>query len=482
MTEISRIRRNSIFSLLSISSRLVANVIVFWFIARYYGPEVFGQFTLAHTISTLFILFADFGFDILLTTEVAREKNLANKFFRQFFSLKIVFTSAALIVMWVLALINNFSPASRNLILVFSFYTVFTTLTNFLFALYKGFENLEYETKVSLLINLSLLLTIVLLILLKADIIFIGLAFVVTRFFGFIVGIYYSRKVLPEISYKLLFDGISEIKGKVLVFGFHLFFSYLFFQIDTILLSFWKGDYEVGIYQSVFKLIMLPLVIPDIFINTLMPVLARLHSENIEKWKKVGYMMNKLLIAVVLPMSVILYIYSEQIIYLIYGKQNYSSAIPILKVFAVILFVRFSLETYALMLTTSNRQVIRLRVVIFATILNLILNSFFIPEYGAFGAAIVSLVTNTFVGAAYILSTKSLFKEWMLNFKTMFFLIVSMIIGYITSNLISINIFIGAFALLIVFILISYNFFFSKEERDLIFTRDFKLSFFNKNL
>ncbi|HED05429.1 MAG TPA: hypothetical protein ENI61_01945, partial [Ignavibacteria bacterium] len=64
MTEAKRIRKNYLFSFLSISSRLIANVIVFWIIARYYGPDIFGQFSLAHTIATISILLGDFGLDL----------------------------------------------------------------------------------------------------------------------------------------------------------------------------------------------------------------------------------------------------------------------------------------------------------------------------------------------------------------------------------------------------------------------------------
>jgi len=109
MTEASRIRNNSVFSFLSISSRLVANVVVFWIIARVYGPELFGQFTFAQTLATIFILFADFGFDILLTNEIARDRDKAKALFQQFFSLKLIFSLVALIGMWVFALVNEIS-------------------------------------------------------------------------------------------------------------------------------------------------------------------------------------------------------------------------------------------------------------------------------------------------------------------------------------------------------------------------------------
>ncbi len=476
MSESVRIRRNTFFSLLSISSRLIANVLLFWVIARFYGPTIFGRFTFAHSLSYIFIIFADFGFDVLLTNEIARDRNRAAQIFRQFFSLKFVFTSLSLAGMWLFMFIEGFPADSRKLMIIFSVYMVFTTLTNFLYALFKGLERLEYETKVSIFINVSLLILTLVLIYVKADIVLIATAFVFTRVLGFAVGIIYSRKLLKNITFSFIFTGFKQIKGKVFVFGFNLVFNYLFFQLDTILLALWKGDYDVGIYQSVFKLILIPLVIPDIFINTLLPVLSRLNVENIERWKRVGSVMNKILFIVIIPITIIFFVYAPQIIGLIYGAKKYAAAVPILRVFALTLFVRFNLEAYALMLTTSERQHIRMKVVIVATALNLVLNYFMIRSHGAYGAAVVSLITNSFVGLMYYLTTLPLFKEWMFNFKIISVLLFSAGFGYLCWLSAGVTVFLSAPVIAGVFILIAYYYFFSKEEKKLIIPAELNLT------
>ncbi len=472
MTEAKRIRKNYFFSFLSISSRLIANVIVFWIIARYYGPDIFGQFSLAHTIATISILLGDFGLDLLLTTEISRDRKNAGTLFQKFYSLKFLFSFTALFVMWGLSLFGNFSTATKLLILIFSFYMFFTTLTNFLYAFYKGFEKLEYETKVSLIINGGLLFVTIIFLIFKANIYIISIGFVLSRFVGFLSGLYYSFKILPEIEYKFNFKDINKVRNKILIFGFHLFFSNLYFQLDTILLGLWKGDREVGIYQSVFKLILLPLVIPDIFNNTLIPVLSRLNIDNKILWKNIGFLMNKILTVIIFPIALILFIYANQIINLIYGPKLYSNAIPILRIFAIILVVRFLQETYALMLTTSNRQHIKMFVVIFATLFNFLLNYFLIPKYGVTGAAMVSLITNTCIGIIYIYFNASLFFKWMLNLKMFILFSFTAIIFYFYWNFMKTNFIVGIVSILIIYLIIALMFF-TKEERKAILGRDF---------
>ncbi|MCX6171135.1 MAG: flippase [Ignavibacteriales bacterium] len=463
-----RIRKNSLYSTLSITSRLIANVVVFWVLARYYGPAIFGKFTFAHTLTLIFILFADFGIDVLLTNEIARNRNNAIQIFRQYFSLKLIFTLLALSGMLLFVLFNNLDLQSRSLLLIFSLYVVFNTLSNFLFAFFKGYEKLEYEMKVSLFVNICLFIFTLILIVIKANILYVAGVFVITRFLGFALGLKYSFIVEKNISYKLVFGGFGEIKDKVLVFGLHLFFNYLFFQLDTILLALWKGDYDVGIYQSAFKLILIPLVIPDILTNTLTPVLARFNIENQIQWKRLGNIMNKVLFIIGLPISIILFVSSEQIINIIYGSKNYWQAIPVLRVFAIILFIRFNLEAFALNLTTSNRQNIRMYVVIIATLLNFVLNYFIIPVYGAFGAVTVSLITNCFVGFIYFVVTIPSFNKSVMNFKTWFVFIMSMGLSLLLWLFKSVTIFLIAPTVIIIFILIGYFYFFTKEEKKLI--------------
>ncbi|HMN48497.1 MAG TPA: flippase [Ignavibacteriaceae bacterium] len=482
MTESSLIKRNSFFSLLSMSSRLIANVIVFWLIARIYGPDTFGTFTFAHTTATLLILLADFGFDILLTTEISRDREQAVKIFQNIFSYKIIFSVASVLIMWIFSFQGNYSYESRISLWIFSFFILFTTLTNFSLALIKGFEKFSYESVVLVIANLSLVIIVIVLSFIKVNILIIAIAFVLTRLFGLVFSVYYDKKLVPDLSFRISFPKEKELHKKVLIFGFHLLFANLFFQIDTILLSLWKGNLYVGIYQAVFKLIILPLMIPDILNFTLLPVLSRLFATDREKAIKISFLMNKLLFFLALPITLILFVYAEDIINIIYGYKQYSDSIPILKIFAFNIFIRFSFEAFALMLTTNNRQIIRMTTVILATIINLALNYLLIPEYGVNGAATVSLISIIFVYGVYSIYYFELLKKWYMNFQTPVLVGITILMGYILLNINHLKIYFGLPLVLVIFIIIGFLFYFSEEDRRLLFSNNFNfLNFIKKS-
>ncbi|MFA7288613.1 MAG: oligosaccharide flippase family protein, partial [Melioribacteraceae bacterium] len=350
--------------------------------------------------------------------------------------------------------ISDFNVQTKYLIIIFSFYASFTTLTNFLYALYKGNEKLQYEAKVSFIINFGALVIIMLLIFLKQNIIVLAITFSATRLLGMFIAIYYAYHLVPNLKFKVEFKETKNVFSQVMIFGMFLIFGNLFFQLDTILLAFLKGEESVGIYQAVFRLIVLPLLIPEVIINSLLPTLSRLNSENNLKWQKLSEIFNKFLLILSFPISISIYLFADVIIGIVYGTEEYNMAIPVLRIFAFIVFIRFCFEGNGLILTTSKRQKTRMQIVFVATILNLILNYFLIPKFGVFGAAYVSLFTNGFVAIAYFIVTKKSITfpiHSMVNLK-----FASIIIFLLLSSLLFEYLKIGYFGILSVIIYFYY--------------------------
>ncbi len=149
-----------------------------------------------------------------------------------------------------------------------------------------------------------------------------------------------------------------------------------------------------------------------------MPALSRFHSIGSTHWNQAGRLLYKTLFLIALPVTMILFIYAEQIIRILYGGKSFIEAIPILRIFAIIVFIRFIAEPFGLILTTGNRQTSRMAIVIGAVFINIFLNIYFIPKYGPLGAAQVSLITNVLVALAYLAATKPFLGFWVADFST----------------------------------------------------------------
>ena len=117
-----------------------------------------------------------------------------------------------------------------------------------------------------------------------------------------------------------------------------------------------------------------------------------------------------------------------------------------------------------------------MNVVISATMLNLILNYFLINEYGAYGAALVSLITNIFVGVLYYSTTMPLFIKWT-DKKTLLVFILSCGVAYLFWQLKSYSLFIFTPIILALFVFISFKYFLTEKEKNLILPLGLKIPF-----
>jgi O-antigen/teichoic acid export membrane protein len=422
---IKRIGQNTLFNFLSTSIRLGTNLLLFICIARYYGIEDFGYFTTAHTFATLFLVLADFGFDMLVTLEVVQNRNTIHIIARTFLSIKIVIVSIVVVMMVIVTSVSNINPTTRSLLTIFIGYVIFSTLTTFFFAVFKGVERFYYETAISAFTNSIALILLILCGMLHLPLYTFAIIFIFTRLIAFILAIYFSARVIPKYWFHFSLKEGSVVWKKVAVYGLYFLCGNLYYQADTVVLALCKGETQVGIYQAVFKIAALTLVIPDICAGILLPSLSRLYLEEKSQWIRIGHMMFKLLFIAGFSIAIVSLVFAEPLLQAIYKINVFQDSIPVMRIFALIIFIRFISEPFGILLTTSGQQSKRLVIIIFATIINLTLNIIVIPSYGVNGAALVSLFTNIFVGLAYLVASAKFSLEWF-NDHRLWFLVVSL--------------------------------------------------------
>jgi O-antigen/teichoic acid export membrane protein len=99
-------KRNFAFTAMSVGSRLLVGLLLFLLLARLWGPEQFGLFSFAFSLSALLVLVVDFGFSLYLLREVAatpeRAPQLVSECYRLKLRLVAVAASASVLVMFAL--------------------------------------------------------------------------------------------------------------------------------------------------------------------------------------------------------------------------------------------------------------------------------------------------------------------------------------------------------------------------------------------
>lgn len=471
MRQSDLIKRNTIFAFTSQALRLLTSAIAFVMIARLYGPVEFGQFTAAHTVSAIFVLFADFGFDMLVSSEVARQRDMAQQLVHAYLPAKICFAGLSTVAMFVFGFVAGVSASTRDLIFIFSLYVLVTSLTSFFFALFKSYEELHHETKISTLINLALLAALGTTYFIPLSIFVVAAMFVGSRVVGLVLSLRVAGKTISLRGFRFTLPA-KDVAKKIGVFGLYTIFTNLYFVQDTVLLSIWRGDYDAGVYQAVMKVAGLALILVDIAALTLLPVFSRLHQEDYDRWFEFGKLLNKSLVFLGLPLSLGLIFFARPIIDILYGLQSFHDAVPILQLFGGILFVRYLAETSAIMLTTSMRQIHRLVIVLAATVLNFTLNAVLIPTHGPLGAGVVSLFTSICVALGVTIVARRQTRKWILQFRSFVPVLISIVLAIAAAGWDGLNSPYAGVLAVIGIVVFSYFFVYTKEERKFIFSFD----------
>ena len=431
MLSVSRVRRNSFFVLVGQSVRMASTALVFVIVARAYGPLEFGSYTAAHTLATIFLLVADFGFDILLTWEVGRRQDKVQAIVSRYLSAKLVVSAAATIAMAVLGMILEVSPLTRTLILVLSGSVFFSAMVNFFVALFRGIEQFQYESWISLAANGVLLLATGVAAVLKAPVWAVGALFVLSRALAVLIASLLGVRLGAVRRVEWFLPGRTELR-RIGVFGVHAIFATLFFTQDTLLLALWRGDTQVGVYQAAFKLVGLLFLLPDVLMTAVFPSLAKAHEDDRSRWKRAGILLQKALFAIGVTLSLMLLAAPDIVIRVVYGSAAFDDSIAVLRIFSVAVFVHCATISFAVMLTTSGRHAVRMIVVVCATVFNFSLNAVLIPQLGTTGAAIASVSTLIAVGLGYVLPVRALFVEWISERRVYLTLVAGVVLGGIT--------------------------------------------------
>lgn len=411
----SLVRKNFSYLCISSISRLVANSILFIIIARFYGTEIFGSFSSSYTLSFLFTYIADYGFDVLITSEVAKNKNNLVQLISKYLPIKILLIVCAFSLFIISSFLIPSTNVTKIILFIFSFNIVISTLQNFSFSIFKGLERFNYEALISFLTNVTLLLVIIFLSSNKVSIFYVIVSIVFFKLIGLILAINFLRNFVDFNKIKIGFN-LKEIYKDfkvVSLYGLDLLFGAIYLQIDTVILLSFKGEAETGLYQAVFRIAMMLFIFPDLIINTLFPTVVRVFHQKKDTWETISEISFKFLFLTSIPIAFFLSLYAKDILGLIYGYnefftdyQNLHYSIILLNLISLVIIIRFIATPYAMILTVKGDQSKRTLTVIMAAIINVTFNLIFIPLYGAYGSIIVSILTNLIAFICYVIFSK----------------------------------------------------------------------------
>jgi len=220
----------------------------------------------------------------------------------------------------------------------------------------------------------------------------IGLAFglICGAFFEVILSFIVVR---PRPQFIFDKDKLFDVLGKGKWLTATGIFQYLYQNIDDIVVAKMVNVSTFGIYDMAYRISMLPITeISDVIGRVTFPVFVHMNTE-IERLRTAFLKSFILTAAIVIPIGLIFYIFSKEIVLLLLGSQ-WIQASEILKVLALFGVIRALTQTAVPVLYALNKQDIMTKI----SILNFLIIALVIfpavSTYGVIGAAYAAVISH----------------------------------------------------------------------------------------
>jgi O-antigen/teichoic acid export membrane protein len=393
MTKIHNIAKNTSYLTVALILQKVISFAYFTMLARYLGPADLGKYYFAISFTTIFAILIDLGFANVLTREVAKDQTRAERLLGNILGLKIPLAIFAIFAVFISINSFHYDPLVKILVYISCISMVLDSFTFTFFSVARGKHNLKYESISSIVFQLIVLVVGYSALLLNGGLIPAMAALALASLYNFI----YSWLIVAgklKVIIKIFYDKpvIRDIIKISWPFAVYAIFQRLYMYLDSVLLAFFAGNEQVGLYQVAFKIIFALQFLPMAFTASLYPAMSAYWKDNREQLVISFERAINYLIIISWPIIIGIVLLADKIVLLF--KVGYNGAILPLQISIISLFFIFINFPIGSLLNACDRQRRNTFNMGIATIVSVILNLILIPRFQAVGASVTVLITN----------------------------------------------------------------------------------------
>ncbi|MBI2046951.1 flippase [Candidatus Pacearchaeota archaeon] len=435
--------KTSFFVFIALMLSKIINYVYRIIVARYFGVEIYGLYSLALMILGWIVAFASFGLidGLVRYISIYRGKNQSNKInciFRFAFNFLLVSSLIAGILLFFLSEIisvNIFHDARLIIFLrIFSIVIPLSILANVFLSALRAFEKIVwYSFIINIFQNAARAVILVILIIMGMGYNSVVFSYLLGAFLMLLISYFVCRYLIINIFKKPSAKQKEKlaIRKEILFYSWPLMFYGLFASIfyweDTLMIGFFKTALEVGLYNAAIPIVFLLNFVHDLFMQLFFPLITKEFSrKNFYVIKELSKQVGKWILILNLPLFLIMLVFPELIIKLLFGAEYISAAIAlrILAVGGIISFIAPLANSLLFMIGKSRMIMTNLVIMI---ILNFILNAILIPPLGITGAAIATTISGIVLTLILLFEIKHSLSFFPLKRKMLRILIVSLI-------------------------------------------------------
>ncbi len=394
ISKLREIFRNSTFSISTHILNLGINLVIAILLARCLGPKALGQYALATSIAGIVFGIINFGFQGIITREVAKNKENARKYIGNALGIRLLI-SLPIGVMFSSAIGLGLGFCGETLTLIFlaSVFVGFSGIATLFYALFQAVKRFEAQFSLNLFYKIVSLLGCFFLLEQGGGLIYIFMLFAGLQAVTAILAAFKtSRSICPvRVNIELGFwrDFIKESFPLSLA-GTAEFIN---LKSDAVILGTFKGEVDTGIYNGAYNLYLGAIAPIYAFIVAFYPTFSKTYATS---QKQASRLFRSTFILTAIGSFILAFVFilfSKDIVALIYGQKFAASAIPLMILAAGLPFIILNrLNNYTLIAMGLQKWIFY--IISYGAIFNVVTNLLLIPKYSYIGASITTIITE----------------------------------------------------------------------------------------
>jgi len=372
------------------------SLVVGFIIARYLGPYAFGDLSFADAFAALFAAVGTLGLDSFIIREIIQHPDKRDEILGTSLVMRLA-ANAVLIPLAILTylafrqLSTNETEVSLALLIAFCSSAALFKSFNIIDSYFQSQVASKYVVhvqnvclvlstgvKIALIYNHAPVLYFAGALVFDSAILALGLLFI------------YKRKQLHLHTWTFNWARAKSLIQQSWPLILTAVMISIYMKIDQVMLKS-AGSKIVGIYSAAARISESWYFIPVAIVTSVFPAIIHARKTDIERYHKRLQNLYDLLVAISLPVAILVSIFADQIIHLLYGNP-YQGAGILLSIHIWSGIFVFLGSASSQFLLAEGFTLISFSRTAFGALVNVVLNLWLIPIYGALGASIATLI------------------------------------------------------------------------------------------
>ncbi|MBI5766036.1 oligosaccharide flippase family protein, partial [Candidatus Falkowbacteria bacterium] len=274
MSTAGKIAKNTLYQIIGKVLGTLVGLITVGLMTRYLGQTGYGYFTTVIAYLQFFSVLVDFGLQMATTQMISKPDADQQKIFRNVFTLRffstLLFLGLAVAIVWFLP----YPPIIKTGVAIASLSFFFIALQSVLISIFQKELAMSRVALAEVWGRIALLIGVWLAIGLNQGLLYLIGAVVLGSLINFLILFIGSRQYF-SIKFDFDISFWKKIWHTTWPLAITIALSLVYFRADTLIMSFFRPQNEVGIYGATYKVLEILIQFPYLFLGLILPLLTK---------------------------------------------------------------------------------------------------------------------------------------------------------------------------------------------------------------